>query len=271
LNWGYASREAAVDLPSNTEAHWHPSRSYRHPLIFSKNSAAVWRRTPPVTARSRHTDRTKKPAAGFPWRGLWNSCDDEDMPVICPTCQIPLVRVRPAPPGLVLFKPLNRWRHGSPGGKRRRPDSRRRTCRCGCLSLRRAGGLCCMCCTGSRRRSLHPPGARDRRPRGISDERTCHRADRSEHDGARHRAQRCASGTLLGFCLEREKRSCDQCTHKQSLHRGSVLEPSAGQGTAGIRRHKGDGTADSGTSRHKKARRRFPGAGSNISMLDICR
>jgi hypothetical protein len=34
--------------------------------------------------------RTKKPATGFPARALFlNSCDDEDMPVICPTCQIP--------------------------------------------------------------------------------------------------------------------------------------------------------------------------------------
>jgi hypothetical protein len=31
----------------------------------------------------------KKPAAGFPARAVdANSCDDEDMPVICPTCQI---------------------------------------------------------------------------------------------------------------------------------------------------------------------------------------
>jgi hypothetical protein len=29
----------------------------------------------------------KKPATNFPARAL-NSCDDEDMPVICPTCQI---------------------------------------------------------------------------------------------------------------------------------------------------------------------------------------
>jgi hypothetical protein len=33
--------------------------------------------------------RFKKPAAGFPARAL-KSRDDEDMPVICPTCQIHL-------------------------------------------------------------------------------------------------------------------------------------------------------------------------------------
>jgi hypothetical protein len=32
--------------------------------------------------------RFKKPAAGFPARAPKKYCDDEDMPVICPTCQI---------------------------------------------------------------------------------------------------------------------------------------------------------------------------------------
>ena len=30
----------------------------------------------------------KKAAAGFPARAFQSSCDDRDMPVICPTCQI---------------------------------------------------------------------------------------------------------------------------------------------------------------------------------------
>jgi hypothetical protein len=30
----------------------------------------------------------KKPAASFLSAGLFKSCDDDNMPVICPTCQI---------------------------------------------------------------------------------------------------------------------------------------------------------------------------------------
>jgi hypothetical protein len=167
-------------------------------------------------------------------RGLLNSCDDDNMPVICPTCQNFLTRLQIYPPAL-LFKSLNRWRRGSLGGKRRGPDRWRRTCRGDRLSLRCRTGLRRMPCPGPRWGSLHSPGARNRRPGGVSDERTRHRADGSQHDGARHRTQRGTSGPLLCPCLEREKRSCDQCAHEQSLHR-DFLEPSTGHRTAKLRR-----------------------------------
>jgi hypothetical protein len=40
-----------------------------------------------VRPKMRIAVRLKKPAAGFPGAGSKNSCDDEDMPVICPTAQ----------------------------------------------------------------------------------------------------------------------------------------------------------------------------------------
>jgi hypothetical protein len=40
--------------------------------------------------------RLKKPAAGFPGAGSKTSCDDEDMPVICPTAQDKNVSLAPA-------------------------------------------------------------------------------------------------------------------------------------------------------------------------------
>jgi hypothetical protein len=149
-------------------------------------------------------------------RGL-NSCDVGDMPVICPTCQI--IRVIFA--NAFLVKSLN-WRRGlcagnrfgSSGGRRRRLDagncfgsfgSWRRTYLRGRLFPGAGAGLSCIPRPGSRCGTPDSPGMRDRGPRRISDERTCHRAHGSQHDGSRHRAQGSTSGTILSPCFKRNK------------------------------------------------------------------
>lgn len=81
-------------------------------------------------------------------RGRFNSCDGDNMRVICPTCQMSCRA--PASPNRALFKPLNRWRRGSLHGRRRSPNGWRRTCHSGRLSLGCGAGLCCMPCAGSR-------------------------------------------------------------------------------------------------------------------------
>jgi hypothetical protein len=58
----------------------------------------------------------KKPAAGFPARAFQSSCDDRDMPVICPTCQISSVTADLTPTSLI--KSLNRWWRGAFAGDR---------------------------------------------------------------------------------------------------------------------------------------------------------
>jgi hypothetical protein len=76
----------------------------------------------------------KKPAAGFPARAR-KFCDDVDMPVICPTCQIFIGR-RFSSPATGLFESLHRWR-GFPGRDRFGPiGNRRRTYLGGGLLLR---------------------------------------------------------------------------------------------------------------------------------------
>jgi hypothetical protein len=51
----------------------------------------------PATKKSVTEKPTKKPAANFHGRGLFDFCDDVNMPVICPTCQF-FPREREAPP-----------------------------------------------------------------------------------------------------------------------------------------------------------------------------
>ena len=86
------------------------------------------------------------------------------------------------------------------------------------------------CVPRLRRGPPKPPGARDRRPCGISNECTCHRADRPQNHRSRHRPQGGASGTLLGLSLERNKRRCDRCGNEQFFHR-DFPDPSAGTET----------------------------------------
>ena len=61
----------------------------------------------------------EKARGQFPGAGFENSCDDDDMPVICPTCQIFCVAVASA----LLFKSLY-WRRGFLLGKRLRGSDR---------------------------------------------------------------------------------------------------------------------------------------------------
>jgi hypothetical protein len=147
-------------------------------------------------------------------RGLWNSCDDEDMPVICPTCQIFCGTVAYAP--ALLFKPLDRrrgfcgndfgcfgnWRRGFCSNRFDRLGNWQRSCPGGRLLLGSDAGLCCTPRARARRGMPYTPGMRDRGSCGISDQRTCHRAHRSQNDRARHRAQGSASSTILSSCLE---------------------------------------------------------------------
>jgi hypothetical protein len=151
-------------------------------------------------------------------RGL-NSCDVGNMPVICPTCQIICVIFANA----FLVKSLN-WRRGlcagnrfgSSGGWRRGLyagncfgsfGSWRRTYLRGRLfpGAGSGAGLSCMPRPGSRCGTPDSPGMRDRGPRRISDERTCHRTHGSQHDGSRHRAQGSTSETILSPCFKRNK------------------------------------------------------------------
>jgi hypothetical protein len=177
--------------------------------------------------------RFKKPATGFR-RGL-NSCDVDDMPVICPTCQIISDGCRFTRNALSI-ESLN-WRRGACPGKRLgRFDGWRRTylggrlfsgCKllgCKLLGSRFLGsksGWCCASSSRSRCRPLNSPGTRDRGPRCISNECTCHRAHRSQDDRSRHCAQGSISRAVLSSCFQRNKRRCDQCGNKQFLHRGS--------------------------------------------------
>jgi hypothetical protein len=145
----------------------------------------------------------------FPRRGL-NSCDVGDMPVICPTCQIFCVTLANA----FLVKSLN-WRRGLCADGWRRGlyagncfgsfDSWRRTSLRGHLFPGAGARLSCMPRPGSRCGTPDSPGTRDRGPRRISDERTCHRAHGPQHDRSRHRAQGSTSGTILSSCFNRNK------------------------------------------------------------------
>jgi hypothetical protein len=58
----------------------------------------------------------QKTRGRFPGAGFCNSCDDGDMPVICPTCQT-FLKQPPILPPTPLVKPLH-WRHGFSGGDR---------------------------------------------------------------------------------------------------------------------------------------------------------
>ena len=161
-----------------------------------------------------------------------NSCDVELMPVMCPTCQFFCVTLANA----FLFKSLNRrggfvagnrfgscgsWRRGLYAGNRFRSfDSWCRTCPGGRLLLGSDAGLSYTPSPRSRCRPPHSPGTRDRGPCRISNERTCHRAHRSQDHRSRYCAQGSTSSTILSPCFERNKRPCDQGANKQFLHRG---------------------------------------------------
>jgi len=155
----------------------------------------------------------EKARGRFPGAGFCNSCDDEDMPVICPTCQT-LFWKQPPISWRLLVKPLNRWR-GCSGGNRFGGF---------CDRQRRRLGGSLLLCPGiglyytARARMSGTPGMCDRGASRVSDERARHRADRSQHDGAGHRAQGSTSGALLRARLERKKCRCDHRCHKQFLH-----------------------------------------------------
>jgi hypothetical protein len=156
--------------------------------------------------------RFKKPAASFPARAPKKSCDDEDMPVICPTCQIFLWSPVDRAPALLL-KSLHRgrgscgydWRRSFCRTRFNRPGNRQRVHLGSRLllgsSLRGCAGLRYM--PGARRRRGMPnsPGMRDRGSSGISNQRSRHRAHRSQNDCARYRAQSRTSGARLGICF----------------------------------------------------------------------
>jgi hypothetical protein len=149
-------------------------------------------------------------------RGL-NSCDVELMPVICPTCQIFCVTLACES----LVKSLNR-RRGLCAGDRFGSFG---SWRCGLYARNRFGGfdsrwrtylgrrlfpgsnagLSCMLRSRSRCGPPHSPGTRDRGPCRISNERTGHRAHRSQDDRSRHRPQGSISSTILSSCFERNK------------------------------------------------------------------
>jgi hypothetical protein len=167
------------------------------------------------------------------------------MPVICPTCQMfcltvilssTLISIRN---DQTLIKPLNRRRRFSRDNRGGRLGNRQRGC---------AGGLCSSARlrdttrmrTGSR--MPNSPGTRDRRPGGISDERARHRAHRSQNYRAGHRAQGSTAGTLLGFCLQRNKQPADHSRNKQFTHHTLVATPQR-QGTPKMRRQEGTTTA----------------------------
>ncbi len=213
-------------------------------------------------------------------RGL-NSCDVELMPVICPTCQIFCVTLANA----FLVKSLNWWRGLCAGnrfgcfGSWRRDlyagnrfghfDSWWRTCLCGLLLPGSNAGLSCM--PRSRCGPPHSPGTRDRGPCRISNERTGHRTHGSQNHRSRHGAQGSISSTILSPCVERHKCPCDQGGNKQFLHRGS---PRVRRRRTGLRNCGGTKVmpmTGPDYRRIKKARGRFPGAGSILAMLSVCR
>jgi ribosomal protein L37E len=172
------------------------------------------------------------------------------MQVICPTGQELFCAACGFFRQRVLVKSLNGWRCFFRGQYLRRFHGGRRACLSGHLLLGSGplGYGCGLCGTSIvRPRSLpgmrsvpgarcvprarggppKPPGTRDRRSCGISNECTGHRADRPENHRARHRAQGSASGALLGLSLERKKRRCDRCGNQQFFHR-DFPGPSAG-------------------------------------------
>ena len=167
----------------------------------------------------------EKTRGRFPGAGFLNSCDDRDMPVICPTCQI--FSAAQILPSMLLFKSLNRrccWlsAHNLFGiGDGRCRDLG------GGLLLRSGAGLCDPPCP--RPRSSDPPGMCDRWSCGKSNDRTGHRAHGSQHDRARHRPQGSIAGTTLSSCFERQKGSRDRRRNKPFFHCGSLA--SAPQGT----------------------------------------
>ena len=177
------------------------------------------------------------------------------MPVICPTAQdiFSLVFTE-----AFSVKPLHRWR-GFPGGESLGYlVGRRRAWRGRCRLLHHGDSLRFASNPRARCRPSASPGMRDCGSYRIADEGSGHRTDRSQHDGSRYGAQRSTSRPLLGACFEREQRPCDHRRNKRSLHR-HFLEPSATQGTAKIRRHKGDVAA--AAARFKK-----PAAGSRRGL-----
>ena len=140
-------------------------------------------------------------------------------------------------PADLLFKSLN-WRRGSCAGNRiwsfnnqrgifRYFGNRRRSYPSGSWLFR----------YGARSRCTPNPGSRCGLPvsPGISDQRTCDRADWSQNE----RSRSSASSALLSLCFERDKRPCDYRRNKQFLH-GGFLEYAPRHRTSRLRQHKGD-------------------------------
>jgi len=65
----------------------------RQPACDARAIWEMWRRD--VRIAVRFENLTKTPAAGFPARAIFDPCDAEYVPVICPTCQtlLPTSRV----------------------------------------------------------------------------------------------------------------------------------------------------------------------------------
>jgi hypothetical protein len=146
-------------------------------------------------------------------------------------------------PADLLFKSLN-WRRGSCAGNRiwsfnnqrgifRYFGNRRRSYPSGSWLFR----------YGARLRCTPNPGSRCGLPvsPGISDQRTCDRADWSQNE----RSRSSASSALLSLCFERDKRPCDYRRNKQFLH-GGFLEYAPRHRTSRLRQHKGDPTGITG-------------------------
>ena len=146
-------------------------------------------------------------------------------------------------PADLLFKSLN-WRRGSCAGNRiwsfnnqrgifRYFGNRRRSYPSGSWLFR----------YGARSRCTPNPGSRCGLPvsPGISDQRTCDRADWSQNE----RSRSSASSALLSLCFERDKRPCDYRRNKQFLH-GGFLEYAPRHRTSRLRQHKGDPTGITG-------------------------
>jgi hypothetical protein len=145
----------------------------------------------------------EKTRGRFPGAGFLSSCDDANMPVICPTCQIFSATEIFSP--TLLFKALHRRRCRLSAHNLFRIGDRRGRDPGGGLLLRCGTGLCDPPRPRSRIGSPDAPGMRDRGSCGKSNDRAGHRAHRSQHNRARHRPQGSISGTTLSPCFERQK------------------------------------------------------------------
>jgi hypothetical protein len=171
--------------------------SWRFPCVFSQGTGLrncggtkeMWRQPSPDSKSPRR----------FPRAGI-NRCDDEDMRLICPTCQISCDRRFTS---ARLFEPLNRRRGCCARNCFRNFLRRRRTHLSGRLLPRCRARLCRT--PRARCGPSNSPGVRNRRSCGISDQRTRHGAHGSQHDSSRHRPQGRISAAILRPCFERSE------------------------------------------------------------------